>query len=82
MNEATSVTTEKVLRSERQARPSPDLRLLERLVAPPLLGPLGLSKVPTQRELPSTLSQALPGPHTGLGRARFKKEGSSRAGSS
>lgn len=37
MNEATSVTAGKTFDFKRQARPSPDLQLLERLVAPPLL---------------------------------------------
>lgn len=59
MNEATSVTTDNwkdIMFQE--ARPSPDLWLLKRLVAPPLLGPLDLSpRSPTERKEPSDLSQ-------------------------
>lgn len=83
MKEATSMTTEKTLYSKRQAWPSPDLWLLERLVAPPVLGPLDFSPGHPQRgnhtapcHRPSVdLALALPNTHAGLGQARFRKDG-------
>lgn len=53
MNEATSMTTEKTLYSKRQTWLSPDLWLLERLGAPPLLSPLDFSPGHPQRRNPA-----------------------------